>query len=383
MYSSLNINLDKLLLSNSVCPLIWSRLQTSALPSLLLSSILNCLGSKDKSVPRDALTLLSRVISNLAKYADCFTSSSNQGTKVHTPDQFDGSDFRKLCTFLVQCKLNFQNCPRAFHSDRAKVTFAQSYLKGMALGWFKPNLLLADNSDLSFNPSSDSSELRPLWMENYQEFILKLQTYFGPHDPVGDAEHQLHHLSFKDGQHIYKYMVEFNHLACQLQGYGDGALQHLFYSKLLDCIKDKISCIGKPHTMPDLRVLAQSIDVRYWEHKSELNCQIFVTGHTTSIISAPTSSSMMPSNSKPTSDSKSISNSISDSGHLDPSSDLPDPHSFISDNSEDSDSEAAEPAFKLGDRIQPWTTQWFWWFRVSCCRALYSSRLVTQVSEAF
>ena len=85
--------------------------------------------------------------------------------------------------------------------------------------------------------------------------------------------------------------------------YGDGALQHLFYSKLLDCIKDKISCIGKPHTMPDLRVLAQSIDVRYWEHKSELNCQIFVTGHTTSIISAPTSSSMMPSNSKPTSDS--------------------------------------------------------------------------------
>ena len=127
------------------------------------------------------------------------------------------------------------------------------------------------------------------------------------------------------------------------------------------------SCVGKPHTLPDLRVLAQSIDVHYWECKSELNRQTFVTGHTTSIISAPTSS-MMPSNSEPTSDSESISESISDSesisesisdsesisesisdsGHPDPSSDLPDPHSFISKNPEDSDSDAAEPAFKLG-----------------------------------
>ena len=56
----------------------------------------------------------------------------------------------------------------------------------MALGWFKPDLLLADNSDLSSDPSSDpssdssdSSELCPLWMENYQEFVLELQTNFG------------------------------------------------------------------------------------------------------------------------------------------------------------------------------------------------------------
>ena len=143
------------------------------------------------------------------------------------------------------------------------------------------------------------------------------------------------------------YVVEFNRLAYQLQGYGDGALQHLFYSGLLDCIKDEISCVGKPHTLPDLCVLAQSIDARYWERKSELNHQTFVTGHTTSIISAPTSSSTMPSNSEPTSDSESISESISDSGHPDPSSDLPNPHSFISKNSEDSDSEAAEPTFEL------------------------------------
>ena len=165
---------------------------------------LDHLGSKDKSVPRDALTLLSCAISNLAKSTDHSTSSSDQRTKVRALDQFDGSDSRKLRTFLVQCELNFQNRPRAFCFDRAKVTFAQSYLKGMALGWFEPDLLQADNSDLSSDPSSDPSsdspKLHPLWMENYQEFVLELQTNFGPYDPVGDAEHQLCHLSLKDEQ---------------------------------------------------------------------------------------------------------------------------------------------------------------------------------------
>ena len=97
-------------------------------------------------------------------------------------------------------------------------------------------------------------------MENYQEFVLELQMNFGPYDPVGDAEHQLRHLSLKDEQRISNYVVEFNRLACQLQGYGDGALRHLFYSRLPDRIKDEISCVGKLHTLPDLRVLAQSID---------------------------------------------------------------------------------------------------------------------------
>jgi hypothetical protein len=48
--------------------------------------------SKDEDVPRDTLTLLSQVISNLAKSANHSNSSSSQRTKVCTPDQFDGLD---------------------------------------------------------------------------------------------------------------------------------------------------------------------------------------------------------------------------------------------------------------------------------------------------
>ena len=70
--------------------------------------------------------------------------------------------------------------------------------------------------------------------DNYTEFMLELQANFSPHNPVGDTEHELQDLSMKNGQWINKYVVKFNHLACQVQGYGEGALQSIFYNGLPD-----------------------------------------------------------------------------------------------------------------------------------------------------
>ena len=69
------------------------------------------------------------------------------------------------------------------------------------------------------------------------------------------------------------YIIEFNRLAGQVHGYGDGALCHIFYSGLPDCIKDEISRVGKPCTLNGYHTLAQTIDARYWERKSEISCQ--------------------------------------------------------------------------------------------------------------
>ncbi|KIO11148.1 hypothetical protein M404DRAFT_20647 [Pisolithus tinctorius Marx 270] len=89
---------------------------------------------------------------------------SSSRTKLHEPNTFDSTSPKKLCAFFIQ-------------TDCAKVIFAQSYLKGMALEWFKPDLLgLNDPDDW------------PLWMDSWREFILELQTTFGPHDPVTDAK---------------------------------------------------------------------------------------------------------------------------------------------------------------------------------------------------
>jgi hypothetical protein len=85
---------------------------------------------------------LSKAINNFARNNHHTSSSDDSKVKVRKPDTFDGSKPRKLCTFFVQCELNFQSKPKTFHLDQAKVNFAQSYLKGMALKWFEPDLLL-------------------------------------------------------------------------------------------------------------------------------------------------------------------------------------------------------------------------------------------------
>src|SRR6266581_2268729 len=207
---------------------------------------------------------LTQVIADLA----CSTRTVHQPlpppgppcrTKVHEPDQFDGSDTRKLRTFFVQCKLNFQDRPCTFATDTAKVVFVLSYLKGAALDWFEPDLL--------HGPQAHHSP----WMDDYSEFVFELECNFGPHDPIGDAEHLLASLSMKDGQWINWYIVEFNQHALQVRGYGEGALRHHFYNGLPDRIKDEISCVGKPTSLYALHDLAQSIDAHYWECKSELS----------------------------------------------------------------------------------------------------------------
>ena len=187
------------------------------------------------------------------------SNSSSSCTKVRKPNTFNGTDPKKLCTFFVQCEPNFQDWLKAFRTDRAKVIFTQSYLKGMALKWFEPDLL-----------GMEDPNARPLWMTSWREFIIELQTTFGPHNPIANAEHQLNHLCMKDTHCVNRYVVDFNWIASQVRGYSDGALHHHFYSGLPDRIKDEISRIGKLHTLDSLWAVAQEIDAWYWECKEEV-----------------------------------------------------------------------------------------------------------------
>ena len=176
--------------------------------------------------------------------------------KVRDPDTFDGTDPAKLRTFIVQLQLSFNDRPRAFAEDHRKVNFAISYLKGIALAHFENSLV---DPDLLHPPA---------WGEDYRAFVLELNTYFGASDVVGEAETKLENLSMKPTHRIAKYLVEFNRLST-LTGWDNRALRHQFYRGLPARIKDEVSRVGKPATLPALRTLALSIDNRYWEREEE------------------------------------------------------------------------------------------------------------------
>jgi hypothetical protein len=180
----------------------------------------------------------------------------NPGHKAKTkePDTFDGSDTKKLNNFILLCNLYFRANPSSYSDDDAKVTFALSYLRGLALEYFEPALL--------------DSEVIPDWLEDWPEFTRVLRTQFGPIDPTADAEDGIDNLRMQDNQHIVKYNVEFNRLAIRTR-WDDSVLRHRYYSGLAERIKDIMGQQGKPPTLESMKALAHSIDSRHWERLRE------------------------------------------------------------------------------------------------------------------
>ncbi|KIO13226.1 hypothetical protein M404DRAFT_18730 [Pisolithus tinctorius Marx 270] len=144
----------------------------------------------------------------------------------------------------------------------------------------------------------------PLWMDDYHKFLQELTTNFGPHDAIVDAIQQLENLTMKDGSQITKYVVEFNHWASQVKDYGVGALCHHFYSRLPDCIKDKITQVRKLSTLAQLHELAQTIDAHYWEHKAEISHTTKSTTNKSQSSSSNNKSKSLSSASAPKSNTK-------------------------------------------------------------------------------
>ncbi|RDX50749.1 hypothetical protein OH76DRAFT_1348391, partial [Lentinus brumalis] len=76
-------------------------------------------------------------------------------------------------------------------------------------------------------------------------------------------------------------------------GWGNEALQYQFYKGLPSRLKDRISEIGKPKDLHKLRELAQSIDARYWERRTEQNRETRTS--TSGSKSPPTPNLLTPS----------------------------------------------------------------------------------------
>src|SRR6266481_5096869 len=175
--------------------------------------------------------------------------------KLRDPDPFDGSDTRKLHTFVLQCKLNFCDRSDLFQDDTTKVNYMLSYLKGTALDCFEPALLEIPE---------------PVWLSNFALFLEELEASFGSYDPVGEAEAELEGLRMQENHQATKYFIKFMQLAAHIQ-WGEAALLCQAYNGLAKHIKNDMVHHDKPTTLLGLQKVTQAIDMRYWEHCTEVS----------------------------------------------------------------------------------------------------------------
>ena len=120
--------------------------------------------------------------------------------KLQEPEPFNGSNPKKLQTFILQCKLNFRDQKDHFGDEETKVNNALSYLKGTALDCLEPTLLDLHN---------------PAWLMNFDLFImeLELENNFGTFNPKGTAEDELKQLCMHEHHQAMNYFIKFQQLA--------------------------------------------------------------------------------------------------------------------------------------------------------------------------
>jgi hypothetical protein len=183
----------------------------------------------------------------------------SRGSKMPSPDKFNGDHPEKLRTFFLQGELHFRDRPRDFPNDAKKVTYMIAHLEGTALDWFEPHL------------STPIPGYEPTWLNSYAAFQQELRLNFGPLHPTEEAEAALEALAMKDNQRIQPYMVQFNRWASLAQ-WGERALARRFYAGLPNRLKDALYNLpgGKPTSLAELRLQAMTLDARYWERKAEL-----------------------------------------------------------------------------------------------------------------
>ena len=79
--------------------------------------------------------------------------------------------------------------------ENAKLNYAMSFLKIMALNYFDPFL--------------DTPDDEPAWLEDYELFIEELLINFGLYDALMDAKVELDTLIIKDNHKVTRFFINF------------------------------------------------------------------------------------------------------------------------------------------------------------------------------
>src|SRR5271169_2096193 len=176
--------------------------------------------------------------------------------KVIPPDPFNGKPASQLPGFLTQLRLVFATQPSQFQTDKFKVFYAASLLRGTAFSWIQPYL---------------DMDHPPVWLSDFALFTAEITKIFGDPNLRISAARSLDHL--RQTSSAAAYAAEFRRYATILN-WEDEPLAHRFYQGLKDPIKDEIVRFGRPNQLEPLVQLAIDIDSRLYDRALERSLDI-------------------------------------------------------------------------------------------------------------
>ena len=180
--------------------------------------------------------------------------------KINKPEPFDGSK-GKLRAFFFQIELFFGFNVDRFPTNKHKVLFASTYLRGPAFKWF--NSFLTDF--LNNEPDKRDDDTIKV-TQNYSNFKNKLRQVFGNFDKKHLAERRMQ--SLQQTGSAADYASKFQQLAAQTQ-WGAVPLVAQFYKGLKDRVKDNVARVNQPSQLQSMITLAIRIDDRQYERELE------------------------------------------------------------------------------------------------------------------
>ncbi|OLY78064.1 Retrotransposon-derived protein PEG10 [Smittium mucronatum] len=191
------------------------------------------------------LQRMATTLSALQSRIDTLPTESNSTQKVgqiceprvSDPENFNGRR-EHLRNFISQVKLVIEAQPSLFSSDRQKVIFSCTFLRGSDFSWLQPYL--------------ESTVPVPM-LDSFNIFIEELHRVFGNPNKVANAEQQLRRL--KQTNSATNYASEFRRFQ--------------YYEDLKDDVKDLFARFDRPQSLPELIYLSIKIDNRLFERVLE------------------------------------------------------------------------------------------------------------------
>ena len=193
------------------------------------------------------------------------TTGGNAGGasfKVNAPSEFSGQR-NQVKTFKLQCLTYLTLNSEKLNTNRKKLLFLTSYLRGPAYEWILPHL----EDYLEHTEFNELKDTTKVVMAGPTAFFNELQSTFGYGNEQMEAERALQTMVQRGP--VSKYKAEFQTMVVKTS-WDDHAIASHFYRGLKDVIKDEIARREtRPSTAREMYEVALKIDERIYERQME------------------------------------------------------------------------------------------------------------------